>query len=37
MAIRIPIISEFDSKGIDRAKKEFAQLKTRLAKKRSLR
>ena len=28
MAIRIPIISEFDSKGINRAKKEFAQLKT---------
>jgi hypothetical protein len=28
MAIRIPIISEFDSKGIERAKKEFAQLKT---------
>jgi hypothetical protein len=28
MAIRIPIISEFDSKGIDRAKKQFAQLKT---------
>jgi hypothetical protein len=28
MAIRIPIISEFDSKGIARAKKEFAQLKT---------
>jgi hypothetical protein len=28
MAIRIPIISEFNSKGIDRAKKEFAQLKT---------
>jgi len=28
MAIRIPIISEFDSKGIELAKKEFAQLKT---------
>jgi hypothetical protein len=28
MAIRIPIISEFNSKGIERAKKEFAQLKT---------
>jgi hypothetical protein len=36
MAIRIPIISEFDSKGIERAKKEFAQLKQQ-AKKRSLR
>jgi hypothetical protein len=36
MAIRIPIISEFDSKGIERAKKEFAQLKQR-ARKRSLR
>jgi len=28
MAIRIPIVSDFDSKGIERAKKEFAQLTT---------
>jgi hypothetical protein len=28
MALSIPIISEFDGKGIDKAKKEFAQLET---------
>jgi hypothetical protein len=28
MSIRIPIISEFDGKGIDRARKEFANLET---------